>query len=139
MTSATVAVCVNVVPVSPNRLVAEHHYARAKRRNRERGATALALRGCAPPALPARVTLVRVGNRAWDDDNLAYALKAYRDEVACWLGTDDGPRGRVTWIVGQRHTGERERVLVAPGVWKTRFRGWVEITIEHLVESHNAV
>lgn len=52
------------------------------------------------PPLPARVTFTHVG-RAMDDDNLRSAFKALRDEVANWLGVDDGGT-EVAWEYQQR-------------------------------------
>lgn len=37
-----------------------------------------------------RVTLSRVAARSLDDDNLAHAFKAIRDEIADFFGLDDG-------------------------------------------------
>lgn len=42
------------------------------------------------PALPATVTLTRVGKRKLDGDNLQGAFKYIRDAVAAKLGIDDG-------------------------------------------------
>lgn len=50
--------------------------------------------------LPASVTLVRLGGRALDDDNLRSALKGVRDHVAHDLGIDDAD-ARVRWLYGQ--------------------------------------
>jgi len=50
-----------------------------------------------PPALPAVVTFTRLSSGELDDDNLAGACKAIRDEVAAWLGCGDSPRDPVTW------------------------------------------
>lgn len=47
-----------------------------------------------------RVTLTRVSPRKLDDDNLQAAFKAVRDEVARWLGIDDGDP-RVDWWYAQ--------------------------------------
>ena len=49
------------------------------------------------------VTMVAHLPRFFDDDNLANALKPVRDEVADWLGIDDGD-GRVRWECGQVET-----------------------------------
>jgi hypothetical protein len=51
-----------------------------------------------PP--PNVVTLIRVAPRKLDDDNLASAFKAVRDQVAECIGVDDGDP-RVTWRYGQ--------------------------------------
>lgn len=50
-----------------------------------------------------QVHLERRGAHALDDDNLRGALKACRDEVAAWLGCDDGPKGPIVWSYGQDH------------------------------------
>lgn len=72
--------------------------ARAKQQ-RAMGRLAVAANGPLPP-LPVVVTLVRVGPRALDDDNLAYAFKALRDGVADALGVPDHDP-RVTWRYAQ--------------------------------------
>jgi hypothetical protein len=49
------------------------------------------------------VLLTRVGpTNGLDDDNLASALKAVRDEVAKWLGVDDRDRLKVRYRYAQR-------------------------------------
>ncbi len=48
------------------------------------------------PPLPATITLTRVGKRRLDDDNLAAAFKYVRDQIAAWVGVDDGD-GRYRW------------------------------------------
>ena len=58
--------------------------------------------GKKPPPLPVVVTLCRIGVRDLDDDNLAHAFKAVRDEIAQWLGCDDGPKSPVDWRYMQR-------------------------------------
>lgn len=47
------------------------------------------------------VRLTRVATRKLDDDNLAYAFKAWRDGIADCLGIDDGS-ARLTWEYHQR-------------------------------------
>ena len=49
---------------------------------------------------PLAVTLTRLGGRTLDDDNLRSAFKGLRDEVARWIGLDDGDE-RLTWRYGQ--------------------------------------
>lgn len=81
--------------------------ARRARGQRQTTAAQLAASGFDPEALVAgkpTITLVRVGRRALDTDNLAGALKAVRDAVAEWLGVDDGPKGPVTWAYHQEVT-----------------------------------
>lgn len=53
-------------------------------------------------AKPLRVTLIRVGPRLLDDDNLAGVFKAVRDEVAHVAGVDDGDTAAVRWFYEQR-------------------------------------
>jgi hypothetical protein len=48
------------------------------------------------------VTLIRISAGELDDDGLAGALKNVRDEVAAWLGIDDGPRAHASWRYGQQ-------------------------------------
>lgn len=81
----------------------EHWAARSRRVRSERDLVAFHLRyyaGACPPLVRAasavRVRLVRLGGRRCDGDNLAGGLKAVRDEVARWLGKDDGDPS-VSW------------------------------------------
>lgn len=59
----------------------------------------------------ATITLVRVGARRIDDDNLAAAFKAVRDGLADALRIDDGSR-LLRWSYDQR-TGQPDTVHVA--------------------------
>lgn len=77
-------------------------FSKAKRAKEQRGLAELYCRGVREViALPAVVTLTRIGPRALDDDNLASALKHVRDGVADALGTHDGPGSGLTWRYGQ--------------------------------------
>lgn len=74
-----------------------------------RQATWYALRARAPGPgfLVIRLTRhIQPRGRDFDDDNLARALKPYRDSVAEWLGIDDGSE-RLTWLVDQVRDGTR--------------------------------
>lgn len=83
----------------------EHWAKKAKRVAAQRGVVRLVL---ATRLLPHRqhlasayvVTLTRVSERELDDDNLASAFKAVRDEVAHLLGLDDRDR-RLAWLYRQ--------------------------------------
>lgn len=75
-----------------------HPQAVARRRRREHQVVTAALRGIVPPAGPWRVTIVRVGPRAMDDDNRTASAKGVRDAIAVWLGVDDGSDA-VRWEV----------------------------------------
>ena len=102
MEQATTVVHIPMRTVSaPN--AREHHMERAKRVKRERWAVGMVLNPLPRPQLPCVVLLTRdsPGARALDDDNLRGALKGVRDEVARWLGVDDGS-SEVRWVYAQR-------------------------------------
>lgn len=81
----------------------EHWAARAKRVRSEREAVAFMLSGHSRPSVPCTVVLTRVApSNGLDDDNLAGALKAVRDQVAEWLGVDDKHRHIVRYEYQQR-------------------------------------
>lgn len=90
----------------------ESWQARAKRVKRERAATMQALLAFVhwerktkllrvlAGAGVVSVHLERVSPREADDDNVVGGLKAVRDEIATWLGVDDGDP-RVVWSYSQ--------------------------------------
>lgn len=80
----------------------EQPFARHARARAERQAVGRALAGLPRVEGATRVRIVREGPRLMDTDNLSGAAKSVRDEVAAWLGVDDGPTGPVTWVVDQR-------------------------------------
>lgn len=97
-----------LVPIRtvPGMNVREHWRARSSRVKSEREATAWQLSQWRRPALPLVVTLTRVGpSNGLDDDNLAGACKAVRDEIAKWLGVDD----RRSELVRYRYAQERAK------------------------------
>jgi hypothetical protein len=57
-----------------------------------------------PLTYPVRVTFTRVGSGKLDSDNLAAAHKALRDELAAWLGVNDGDESSASWHY-QQETG----------------------------------
>lgn len=80
----------------------EHWRARAKRVKAEREATRYAIARKDVP-IPCTVRLTRIAPSAGvDDDNLAGALKAVRDEVAACLGIDDRHTGLVRYVYAQQ-------------------------------------
>ena len=97
----------------------EHWAKRAKRTKLHRQTAAAMLRSYGMPgdiwrtSFPIRwtITLIRIGGRRLDDDNLRAALKACRDGVADWLGIDDGDN-RLVWQYGQ----EPKKRKLPPGV-----------------------
>lgn len=90
----------------------EHWAARAKRVKRERKLTGLsllhqvhwerktALLRVLAGAGVVSVHLERVSPRRADDDNVVGSMKAVRDEIAAWLGIDDGDP-RIAWSYSQ--------------------------------------
>lgn len=83
-----------------------HWAADAKRRKDQRTITKWGLHPLPKPPLPVVVTLVRIGVRDLDTDNLAGGFKSVRDEVAAWLGVGDSTRDPITWVYEQQR-GER--------------------------------
>jgi hypothetical protein len=79
----------------------EHWRKRAARVSRERAAMKALL--CEASKLPddlgpVRVTFTRVAMRPLDEgENLTSAFKAYRDQIASWIGRDDRPGSGVEW------------------------------------------
>lgn len=96
----------------------EHFRVRAKRVKAEREVTAWELKRCTRPPVPCTVLLTRMspGTRPLDDDNLAGSLKAVRDEVAKWLGVDDGNRSAVRFRYAQVRAPWGVRVQFGPPV-----------------------
>lgn len=83
-----------------------HWAADAKRRKDQRTIAKWSLLPLAKPPLPVVVTLIRIGVRDLDTDNLTVGFKSVRDEVAAWLGCGDSTRDPITWVYEQQH-GER--------------------------------
>jgi hypothetical protein len=92
------------------------HYARAERVQDQRAAVGRVLEAhfARRPPLPATVTITRLGPRDLDSDNLASSAKATRDEIAAFLGIDDGSP-LVTWLYAQARPATR-------GVYAIRIR-----------------
>lgn len=76
----------------------DHFMVRARRVKEQRRTAAMLVPRF---GLPCVVTLVRIGPKALDTDNLAGALKAVRDGVADRLGIQDNDP-RVVWKYGQK-------------------------------------
>ena len=90
---------VHTVSEANSRGMDYHLKARRVRDQREGAAAALLSSGRNPDAYRyPTVTLTRIcRGQGLDTDNLQSALKATRDQVAAWLGLDDGPRSPVRW------------------------------------------
>lgn len=91
-----------------NRHDLRHAQARRTKGQRRDMAAMLLLAGPCVVAGPWKVTLVRIGPKPLDTDNLAGSCKAVRDQLAKWLGVDDGTTAPVTWAYEQRRGGVRE-------------------------------
>jgi hypothetical protein len=94
-----------VVPIRtvPGQNVRENWRARYRRVKAERQTVAWMLNGHTKPPTPCTVRLNRVAPSAGvDDDNLAGALKAVRDQVAEWLGVDDKRSDVARYVYAQR-------------------------------------
>jgi hypothetical protein len=81
----------------------EHYMARHRRQKAERTAVSWLLVSERRPALPCAVRVVRILPRGkpLDDDNLTGSCRAVRDEIAVWLGVDDGCVDLVTYTAHQ--------------------------------------
>lgn len=93
--------------------VKEHWALKSKRQKRQKGIVRVMIKpGLRYFNLPATVTLTRLAPRTLDEDNLLYAFKHIRDEIADILipglafGRADGDP-RITWRYGQT----KERVF----------------------------
>jgi len=93
----------------------EHWRSVSTRGKREKAATAAALRGKAPPALPVVVTITRVSTGRLDSDGCVASAKHVRDAVAAWLGCDDADP-RIAWRVMQARGKAAVRITVGPRV-----------------------
>lgn len=101
-----VSFLIPIQPVNPlNKR--EHRMARARRVKAERATTASMLlvhrdqipRVAETPGL--EVHLTRIGPRLLDSDAVGGSLKGVRDEIAKFLGVDDGPKSPVRWEYAQ--------------------------------------
>lgn len=100
----------------------EHWAVKASRVKHERAMVRLVLSSRNPSPLPVVVTLTRCAPRLLDDDNAVGSMKAVRDEVAAWLGVDDGDP-RVRFVVVQQKTPKLRQgtlIRVAPMAKKGR-------------------
>lgn len=63
-------------------------------------------------APPYDVTLVRIGPKKLDKDNLANSFKWVQDAVAAVLGVDDGEEDKVQWHYRQEPGGKKYAVRI---------------------------
>lgn len=85
---------------------------RQRRAKDQAAAVALALETGLRVPLPVRVTLVRIGGKPLDKDNLGGSFKAVQDAVARHLSVDDGDTARVDWRYCQRPGGKVRGVVI---------------------------
>ena len=78
----------------------DNHWKKAARQKRIREVVGLFVGRMSLPAMPVRVTMVRIGKRLLDDDNLRGSLKAVRDQIAATFGVDDASK-KYDWVYGQ--------------------------------------
>jgi hypothetical protein len=95
---SAMAFTIPVRTVNPSNQYKGRRWAETVYRKRMREATAMVLVGKVPPSLPVVVTLTRCGRGVLDShDGLRAALKPVVDELADFLGCDDGDEAAVTW------------------------------------------
>lgn len=86
----------------------ENHFKTARRAASQKRTTVLCAKAfLGAVAFPVDVTIVRIGPRPLDSDNLAGSAKHVRDGIAEWLGVDDGVSerdGRVRWLCEQQRS-----------------------------------
>lgn len=93
---------------------------KARKVAKERRVVRLVLGAPRPWVCQLVVTIVRISPRPLDSAGLASALKGIEDEVAAWLGVDDGRAERsrqVLWVKVWERGAPREnavRVLIEP-------------------------
>lgn len=82
----------------------DHWAVRRRRMTAQKAATAAALvtvgrevRDRLRAAARVTVRFVRIGGKRMDSDNLVGGFKAVRDQVARWLGVDDGDESRLAF------------------------------------------
>jgi hypothetical protein len=66
-----------------------------------------------PTQWPCTVTLIRIGPRNLDGDNLQGAFKGTRDGIADWLGVNDGDETKVLWKYAQERGPYGVRIEIA--------------------------
>lgn len=92
---------------------AEHWRSRHRRRKDQKRSVGLFLNTCKRPRLPCDVWLTRIAPRQLDPgDNLNSSFKAIRDQIATWLGVDDGDTSKVCWRYQQRRGEPREYAVL---------------------------
>jgi hypothetical protein len=95
------------------------HFTWMGRRTRsrdQRRRTLAALEPFAPPPGPWEVTVHKIGWAMLDaHDSLRLASKSVVDQIAEWLGVDDGDTAAVTWLYSQETTRKTQIVETSRG------------------------
>jgi len=78
------------------------------------------------------VTLTRFGPRALDDDNLAFAFKSVRDEVAAFLKVNDGDREHIRFSYAQVPSHEKKYSITISSR-ETKFPPVLDLSMERFV------
>lgn len=96
---------VEVETVSGNKMLAMHHMERYRLGQKQKRLVgwALLLNKRDKPELPVVVRLTRESKGRLDDDNLSTAMKYVRDEIARFMGVDDGKVDLIRFEYAQRH------------------------------------
>jgi len=84
----------------------EHWRTKHNRKKKQQAALQDTLVGSGAVALPCVVRLIRIGPRRLDSDNLAGSMKHVQDEMARYIGVDDGDE-RIKWEYAQVPVGKR--------------------------------
>lgn len=90
----------------------EHWAKRHRRKKSQQRAVGLKLNVCRRVKTPCDVWLTRIAPRAMDPDNLAASMKHVQDQVAAWIGVDDGDAHNVRWRYQQRRGDPKEQAVL---------------------------
>ncbi len=78
-----------------------HWRAMSKLKKAQKEAVATFLCNLTPPPMPVKVAIIRYSPRQYDFDNYVGACKYVRDQIAEWMGVDDGS-DKYEWVYEQR-------------------------------------
>jgi hypothetical protein len=101
------------------RLSRGERIALTKRQHDDVGWMLLGCVGINRPALPLAITIVRIGPRPMDDDNVVGSAKTVRDSIAKYLGVDDADK-RIVWRYEQAKGAYAVRIQISGGETSAR-------------------
>lgn len=90
----------------------EHYMATHRRKKQQQRDVGLFLNTCRRVRLPCDVWLTRIAPNRFDPGNLEASFKHVQDQVAAWLGVDDGDTSRVNWRYEQRKGRPKEYAVL---------------------------